>query len=81
MKKDGRAARPRFRYFDKLQPLFPPGGSKEADVLFALASKRIAIEAISHEIDGGRFPAKCLVGEPVLIDADIFSDGQDMIDV
>ncbi|MDB5622706.1 MAG: alpha-amylase, partial [Devosia sp.] len=48
--------------------------------LFALAANRIAIEGVMPEIDGGRFPAKSVVGEPVLIEADIFGDGHETID-
>ena len=44
-----------------------------------LAVQRIAIEGISPEIDGGRFPAKAVAGEPVEVEADIFSDGHDKI--
>lgn len=45
-----------------------------------LAETRIAIEGVSPEIDGGRFPAKAIVGEDYVIEADIFSDGHDVID-
>jgi starch synthase (maltosyl-transferring) len=50
------------------------------DKLFALAANRIAIEGVEPEIDGGRFPAKSVVGEPLVIEADIFGDGHDNID-
>lgn len=35
----------------------------------------IVIEAVTPEIDGGRFPAKRLAGEMVEVSADIFTDG------
>ena len=35
------------------------------------------IEAIDPEIDGGRFPIKRVVGEPVVVEADVFADGHD----
>jgi starch synthase (maltosyl-transferring) len=38
---------------------------------------RVAIENIRPEIDGGRFPAKRVVGERVIVEADIFADGHD----
>jgi len=41
--------------------------------------KRVIIEGISPEIDGGRFPAKRTVGDLVRIEADIFTDGHDAI--
>ena len=44
-----------------------------------LAAQRLAIEGISHSIDGGRFPAKAVAGQPERIEADIFSDGHDII--
>ena len=41
--------------------------------------KRVVIEGISPEIDGGRFPAKRTVGDQVRVEADIFTDGHDAI--
>jgi starch synthase (maltosyl-transferring) len=40
---------------------------------------RVIIEGVSPEVDGGRFPAKSVVGEEVEIEADIFADGHDVI--
>ncbi len=40
---------------------------------------RVVIEGIRPEIDGGRFPIKRVVGERVLVEADIFGDGHDVI--
>src|SRR5688572_20083114 len=48
--------------------------------LAALAAVRVAIENVSPEIDGGRFPAKAAVGDAFVVEADIFSDGHDKID-
>jgi starch synthase (maltosyl-transferring) len=48
-------------------------------LLLQLAHRRIAIEAVSPEIDGGRFPAKACAGGKVSVEADIFSDGHDAI--
>jgi starch synthase (maltosyl-transferring) len=44
-----------------------------------LAESRIAIESVSAEIDGGRFPAKAVAGEPMVIEADVFCDGHDVL--
>lgn len=44
-----------------------------------LQAPRIAIERITGDIDNGRFAAKRIVGQPVIIEADIFSDGHDKI--
>lgn len=40
-----------------------------------LAGNRVAIEGVSPEIEGGRFPAKVAIGEPLIVDADVFADG------
>jgi starch synthase (maltosyl-transferring) len=42
--------------------------------------KRIVIEAVKPEIDGGRFPAKRAVGEEVIVEADAFLEGADSLD-
>jgi len=44
------------------------------------AHRQIVIEAVEPEVEGGRFPAKVLVGDVVTVSADIFSDGHDKID-
>ena len=44
-----------------------------------LARERIAIEAVSPVIDGGRFAAKTVAGWPLTIEADIMSDGHDVL--
>jgi starch synthase (maltosyl-transferring) len=41
--------------------------------------KRVIIEGVSPEVDDGRFPAKRTEGERVLIEADVFADGHDVI--
>jgi starch synthase (maltosyl-transferring) len=41
--------------------------------------KRVVIENLKPEIDGGRFPIKRVVGEKVVVSADIFADGHDTI--
>ena len=40
---------------------------------------RVIIQALKPEIDGGRFPIKRTVGENVIVEADIFSDGHEVI--
>jgi len=39
----------------------------------------VVIEAVTPEIDGGRFPAKRVAGETVTVEADIFADGHDSL--
>lgn len=41
--------------------------------------KRVVIEGVKPEVDGGRFAVKRTVGEWVVVEADIFCDGHDMI--
>ncbi|MGA2167885.1 MAG: alpha-1,4-glucan--maltose-1-phosphate maltosyltransferase [Terracidiphilus sp.] len=41
--------------------------------------RRVIIEAISPQVDGGRFPAKRTLGDQVRVEADIFADGHDAI--
>ena len=41
--------------------------------------RRVVIEAVDPEIDGGRFAAKRTLGDVVRVEADIFTDGHDSI--
>ncbi len=41
----------------------------------AAKASRIAVTHISPMVEGGDYPAKCVVGERVTVEADIFSDG------
>jgi starch synthase (maltosyl-transferring) len=41
--------------------------------------KRVVIEAVSPEIDAGRFPTRRVTGETVMVEADVFGDGHDAI--
>lgn len=41
--------------------------------------KRVVIEGITPEVDGGRFPAKRTVGDQVAVEADVFADGHDAV--
>jgi starch synthase (maltosyl-transferring) len=41
--------------------------------------KRVVIENVKPEINGGRFPAKRVAGESVVVSADMFSDGHDSL--
>jgi starch synthase (maltosyl-transferring) len=40
---------------------------------------RVIIEAVEPEIDGGRFPVKRVIGDEVVVAADIHTDGHDML--
>ncbi len=41
--------------------------------------RRVVIEGITPAVDCGRFPAKRTVGDQVVVEADIFTDGHDAI--
>ncbi len=43
------------------------------------ARRRVVIEAVSPEVDGGRFPIKRIAGDEVVVEADVFADGHDEI--
>jgi len=40
---------------------------------------RVVIDGVKPEIDSGRFPAKRTIGEEVVVEADIFADGYDVL--
>lgn len=41
--------------------------------------RRVVVENLKPEIDGGRFPIKRVVGEKVVVTADVFADGHDSV--
>ncbi|HEX7678208.1 MAG TPA: alpha-1,4-glucan--maltose-1-phosphate maltosyltransferase [Thermoanaerobaculia bacterium] len=41
--------------------------------------RRVIIEGVAPSVDSGRFPAKRAVGDVVVIEADIFADGHDLL--
>src|SRR5579863_571896 len=43
--------------------------------------RRVVIEGLTPQVDGGRFPAKRTVGDQVRVEADVFTDGHDAIAV
>ena len=43
--------------------------------------RRVIVEGITPQVDGGRFPAKRTVGDLVRVEADAFTDGHDAIAV
>jgi starch synthase (maltosyl-transferring) len=45
----------------------------------AEGAKRVVVEAVTPEVDGGRFPAKRTLGEQVVVEADVFADGHDAL--
>ena len=49
------------------------------DIRVEEGRRRVVIEGVKPEIDGGRFPVKRTLGEKVIVEADIFTDGHDVI--
>src|SRR5262245_23370556 len=47
--------------------------------LEASLQRRVVVENVRPQIDGGRFPIKRVAGEPVDVRADIFVDGHDLL--
>jgi starch synthase (maltosyl-transferring) len=39
--------------------------------------RRVVIEGVTPQVDAGRFPIKRVVGEDVVVEADVFTDGHD----
>ena len=58
-----------------------PSGKRSADVAIkaAIGAPRIAIEAVSPSVDGGRFAVKRIAGEAVRVEADILIDGHEKL--
>ena len=49
------------------------------DAADAMTRPRIAIEAVTPSVDGGRFPVKTIVNRPIEVEADIFADGHEVL--
>ena len=43
------------------------------------APARVVIEAVRPQVDRGRYPVKRVIGEEVLVEADVFADGHDEV--
>jgi starch synthase (maltosyl-transferring) len=55
--------------------------SKKVSPAQLVGLPRIVIDQIAPTVDGGRFPAKCVVGEALSIESDVFTDGHELIAV
>jgi starch synthase (maltosyl-transferring) len=49
-----------------------------AETRLGALGARIAIENVSPSVDEGRFPATAVVGQPILVEADVFMDGHEL---
>ncbi len=61
--------------------ILPPVESLRFTPETAVAAPRLAIEAVTPAVDGGRYPVKRIVGEVVRVEADAFAEGHDAIAV
>jgi len=41
--------------------------------------RRVVVEGVTPEVDDGRYPAKRTVGEDVVVEADVYADGHDVL--
>ena len=41
--------------------------------------KRVVVEAVTPDVDEGRYPAKRTVGEDLVVEADVYADGHDVL--
>src|SRR5690349_13307961 len=57
----------------------PLGREEYRVALIEQGRSRVIIEGVKPEIDGGRHPVKRVVGDRVVVEADIFADGHDAI--
>ncbi|CAJ0787882.1 Alpha-1,4-glucan:maltose-1-phosphate maltosyltransferase [Ralstonia condita] len=56
-------------------------GAAKEPVDAAIAAPRIAIEQVQPAVDDGRFAAKRLVGDDIVVEADVLMDGHDRLAV
>src|SRR5260221_13123232 len=43
--------------------------------------RRVIVEGVTPQVDEGRYPAKITTGEDVVVEADVFADGHDVLAV
>jgi starch synthase (maltosyl-transferring) len=65
-----------------MKPMFEHAPPERLAVVRGLAfdgRARVVALAVRPEVDGGRYPIKRVVGEPVVIEADLVADGHDVL--
>ena len=62
-----------------VQPMRKPSQAASVKAIRALVGERVAIEKVTPELDGGRFPVKRMIGDVLEVEADIFGDGHDKL--
>jgi len=66
----------------RLPPVTLPGSDESRlSVTAAMRQSRLAIEHVTPAVDDGAFPIKRVLGQPITVQADVFSDGHDYIAV
>lgn len=55
------------------------GGKQIETDRATMGAGRVIIEAVTPELDGGRHPVKVVVGDRVVVEADVFTDGHEKI--
>ncbi len=58
---------------EDVRPTGPAANLDEAHL------RRVVIENVEPEVDAGRFPAKRVAGEKVVVEADVYGDGHDAV--
>src|SRR6266536_2626468 len=61
------------------RPPAPPAPPGDQTMKVKEGRRRVVIERVRPEIDCGRFPAKRTVGERVIVEADVFADGHEIV--
>jgi starch synthase (maltosyl-transferring) len=74
-----RKRRPAWRDGDSNPETLTPSLQSEPHAVAASERARVVIEGVSPEIDSGRFPIKRIVGDAVVVEADIFADGHEVL--
>src|SRR5438270_11436948 len=57
----------------------PPATKTPSPSPANLVRRRVVIEGVEPEIDCGRFPIKRIVGDSVVVEADVFAEGHDSL--
>jgi starch synthase (maltosyl-transferring) len=60
-------------------PIKPPAPQVQPKKL--AAASRVVIDNVSPSVDGGQFAAKRVVGESITVEADVFTDGHEVLGV
>ena len=56
-----------------------PRNSSSSEYVKDERRQRVVIEHVRPELDGGRHPIKRVVGDTILVEADLFADGHDIV--